>query len=126
MDWSGVAKRALAVGAVGGIATQLIYGNQGAANVWGMEVSSPTAVGVSAGLGSVSADAIHYWMPAANIGGLGVSAMELGAAGLVTGAAMSHFGVDNGISVEGVAMGAGSLLGGRWALNTLGQGEYLF
>ena len=126
MDIGGKAKRALAVGAVAGIATQLIYGNTGPANLFGMSVSSPVGVAAAAGAGSVAADFIHDYVPSAAIGGLGASALELAGAGLVTSASMSAMGIDNGISIEGVAMGAASLLGGRAALNAVGESSYIF
>jgi len=126
MDIGGKAKRALAVGAVAGIATQLIYGNTGPADLLGMSVSSPVGVAAAAGAGSVAADFIHDYVPSAAIGGLGASALELAGAGLVTSASMSAMGIDNGISIEGVAMGAASLLGGRAALNAVGESSYIF
>jgi len=126
MDISGKAKRALAVGAVAGIATQLIYGNTGPANLFGMSVSSPVGVAVSAGAGSVAADLIHDYVPSASLGGLGASALELAGAGLVTSASMTAMDIDTGISMEGVVMGAASLLGGRGLLNAVGESSYMF
>jgi hypothetical protein len=121
MDISGKAKRAAAVGVVTGVATQLIYGNTGQANLLGTYVSSPVGVGASAAAGSLAAGFIHDYVPSATLGGLGASALELAGAGLVTSAAMTAMDLDTGISVQGVVMGAGSLLAGRGLLNAVGE-----
>jgi len=126
MDIGGKAKRALAVGAVAGIATQLVYGNTGPANLLGISVSSPVGVAVAAGTGSVAADLLHDYVPPASIGGIGASALELAGAGVVTSAVMTAMDIDTGISTEGVVMGAGSLLAGRALLNAAGESSFIF
>ena len=100
--------------------------NTGPANLLGTYVSSPVGVAAAAGAGSLAADFIHHYVPSAAIGGLGASALELVGAGLVTSAAMTAMGIDNGISVEGVVMGAGSLLAGRGLLNAVGGSSFIF
>ena len=122
MDISGKLKRAAAVGVVASVATQLIYGPVGNANVFGISVPVSMAVGASAGAGSVAADVLHEWVPSTGFGDMGATAVELGAAGLVTGQVMDMVGVANGIGLQELAIGAGSLLGGRALLNSIGMG----
>ena len=57
-------------------------------------------------------------MPSAAIGGVGASVVSSGV--------MTAMDIDNGISMEGVVMGAGSLLAGRALLNAMGESSLFF
>src|ERR1700744_1205208 len=121
MDWQNTGKRALATGVVAGVATQLMYGSVGSYQMAGMQIPVAAAVGVAAGAGSVVADGGHANMPSMPImGTLPASATELIVAGVITAGALDFMGINRGFTIEGAALGAGSLLGGRYLNDTLG------
>jgi len=128
MDLSNKAKRAASVGLIAGVATHLYYGGRvGSVSVLGMNVPGSVGVGVACGVGSVAADVAHEYIPFTPIGHVGASAVELGAAGLATSYALEAVGVNRGMTIEGAALGAGALVGGRWVIDYMGgSGGNLF
>jgi len=127
MDLSNTAKRAASVGLIAGVATHLYYGGRvGAVSVLGMSVPGSVGVGAACGVGSVAADVAHQYLPQTPIGALGATAVELGAAGLATSYALEAVGVNRGMTLEGAAVGAGSLVGGRWVIDYMGGSGGIF
>lgn len=118
-------KRGLAVGAVAAVGTQIIYGSGGTAVVWGQEIPGAIAVGGAAMTGSVAADYVHENLPGMGLGEIGAGVVEYGVAGLVTAGAADYLGVSNGINMEAAALGAFSLLGGRYAYAYMNGGGIL-
>ena len=126
MSWSDKLKRGAAVGVVAGVATQLIYGSGGYGNILGMELPASAVMGVAAGVGSVGADIAHESLPSMGLGEMGATVVEAGVAGLVTAGAANYLGVANGIDMEAIALGAGSLYAGRYLYGAAGgQGAML-
>lgn len=121
MSLSDKLKRGLAVGAVAAIGTQIFYGPTGSAFIFGQEVPGAIAVGGACMAGSIGADYVHENLPAFIPGGdMSAALVEYGAAGLVTSAAADYLGVSAGMTLEAGAIGAASLLAGRYAYSYAG------
>jgi hypothetical protein len=120
-SWDEIAKRGAVVGAVAGVATYMLYGSGGSVNVFGARIPAAAGVGVAAAVGSAAADLTHDFLPViVPIGNIGTTATELAVSGLATASALDFLGINNGISLEGIGVGAGSLLAGRYVSQELG------
>lgn len=117
VDWTNTAKRAAVVGALAGAATQLYYGDAGSVYLLGSAVPASVGVGLSAAAGSVAADVLNVYAPQTSIPDLGATPIELAGAALVTTGTLDWMGINNGYTIEGAALGAAALVGGRYVNN---------
>ena len=130
MDWWGSAKRAFWSSVVGGVLTQFIYGSEGSRSVLGFVVPDSVAAGAACGAGSIVADITDKYAPSTPVFGIphvGTGLLELAAAGLTTSVVLDYLGLStSSVNLEGVALGAVAVVGGRYADSSMGGGSFQY